>query len=186
MTGINFLKKGFRKVFTPLEHFMRKYKKNAEKSVKKRMFIKNARFRTGFTIVEIIVAVFIVGILAAITLPRFGGGDLLLKMQLRTAVHQFATDLRYARRLAVTNSQDYTFRFNADKTYDIIQDDTSIGGDFPKTIPADISISPTSGEVTFQRLGNADAYNSWSMTVADSGYDIEVIPATGIVITTRQ
>lgn len=101
------------------------------------------KYKKALTLTELILIVLLLGILAAVVLPRLGGRDFLLEMRLNTAARQIASDTRYARRLAITNAQNYTIVFYKNETYDILQGDfasgTSIGRDFPKQLPPGVT-----------------------------------------------
>ena len=139
--------------------------------------------KKAFTLVEIIITVLLVGILAAIVMPRLGGKDVLDQFRTRALAHEIAVDMGYARRLAITNSQDYEIKFNTGLgTYDITTGTPpkSIGVDFPKTIPSNISIS---GKKTFefQKLGNARAGGTLTVTCGTHTYNVTVDSVTGSV-----
>lgn len=146
--------------------------------------VKKANFLTGFTLVEIIITVLLVGILAATVLPRLGGMDIIDRLRARAITHEIAVDMGYARRLAVTHSQDYEIKFNTGTgTYDITTGPppkTSIGVDFPKTIPSNISISGKK-KFEFQKLGNAKAGGTLVVTCGTHTYNVTVDAVTGSV-----
>jgi prepilin-type N-terminal cleavage/methylation domain-containing protein len=113
--------------------------------------------RSGFTLVEALMVVFIMGILAAIALPRldlFGG-----KATYITA-RQLVSDIRYTRNLSVTTGRQYYLKLlpagGPYTSYDIYQRnspalDTIIN---TKEISNKVNCTSTLGELRFRYLGD--------------------------------
>lgn len=67
--------------------------------------------RRGFTLVELLTVVVLVGLLAALVAPSFGGA--LARVRTRAALDRFAADLYHARVLAVRSGRPVVVRFAA-------------------------------------------------------------------------
>jgi len=155
--------------------------RNGERPRRNFAFIKKVNFLTGFTLTEVILTILIVGILAAVSLPRLGGRDFFIQLKARTEAHQIAADIRYARQLAITYSKDCAIQFDFNnRTYDIILGGTSIDREFPKDVPPEITLSGTN-QFTFQRLGNATP-GSIMCSSGGNSYSIAVESITGAVV----
>ena len=63
----------------------------------------------GFTLIEVILVVFIIGIAAAVVVPTMSSGA---SMQLRAAANMVAADLEYAKSMAISRGQAYTVDFS--------------------------------------------------------------------------
>ena len=72
---------------------------------------KRKRARRGYTLVELLIVISLMGILAAILLPRFEPS---VHDQLQGAAQILAADLNYARNLAVTNDSRYRMTYKRD------------------------------------------------------------------------
>ncbi len=60
--------------------------------------------RSGFTIIEVILVVLIIGIAAAVVVPMASSAS---GMQLRAAVNMVAADIEYAKSMAISRGQPY-------------------------------------------------------------------------------
>jgi prepilin-type N-terminal cleavage/methylation domain-containing protein len=67
------------------------------------------RRRSGFSLVELLIVVSIMGILAAVALPSLNPG---IHEQLQAAARIVSGDLAYGRSLAVSNNSQYCFTFD--------------------------------------------------------------------------
>jgi len=117
--------------------------------------------KKSFTLVEVIFAITIMGILAAIVLPRFGKEGFVGSLALRTTTSQVASDIRYTRQLAITNPFNSTaghylisFNFTA-KEYKIYKDSISSQNQIGETkkISSGLTCSGTN-QFDFYSLGN--------------------------------
>lgn len=77
--------------------------------------IKN--YKTGFTLIEMLAVLFIIGIIFSITLPAFG--PMMRTLKLKTAAENLANVLESARQYAVTSGQycDVVFPITGDNAY---------------------------------------------------------------------
>lgn len=151
--------------------------------------------KKAFTLIEVILVITIVAILAAITLPRLGGRDFFMRLTLRTTAHQVASDIRYTRRLAITDAEKYIIKFwPARHEYGIYReavdypDNANLTGEI-KEIPLEISMYfSNKKKFTFERLGNAAVSGILNLKTGaneEYQYDIIVEPVTGSAITER-
>lgn len=85
---------------------------NMRKYEKKRLF-------KGFTLVEIIIVVVILGIAAALVIPSISNAA---DMQVRSAANRIAADLDYAKNLAITYQSAYSVVFDVSGESYKIQD----------------------------------------------------------------
>jgi len=139
--------------------------------------------KKAFTLIEIIITVLLVGILAAAVIPRLGGMDVIDRLRARAIAHEIAVDMGYARRLAITHSEDYAIQFDfALGTYDILTGVPlqSIGKDFPKAVPQRVTLSGTN-QFTFERLGNTTAGGTVQVSGSTQIFNITVDAVTGSV-----
>ncbi|MFW6124846.1 MAG: pilus assembly FimT family protein [Pirellulales bacterium] len=65
----------------------------------------------GFTLIEVLIVVAVIGILAVVVLPSTAPD---VNAQLRTAARMVATELAYARSLAVSNNSTYRVTFDTE------------------------------------------------------------------------
>ncbi|MBU0570665.1 MAG: prepilin-type N-terminal cleavage/methylation domain-containing protein [Candidatus Omnitrophica bacterium] len=138
----------------------------------------------GFTVIEVLLAVVIMAILAAVLLPRLNKADLYGKYLVYTTAHQIAADARLARRLAVTTGDRHRIRCYEDGGYDRykIERDSGAWQDAgaQKTIPEDITVKGDS-EVIFEPLGSATHNRTFQYEIGDHKYEIDVKKETGRV-----
>ena len=136
----------------------------------------------GVTLTEVIMIIGIIGMLAAMSIPRTGG-QALDKYTAYTATHRIITDIRYARRLAITTGKNHVVRFSPTggpyTEYKIFRTEgageTQVGE--PKQIPEQITCTGTE-EFTFQPLGNASSDGTVSLSAGSDQYDVNIITAT--------
>ena len=159
----------------------------------------------GFTLVELIVVMLVLGILAAVFIPRSGNDAIILSTQ----AEQFAADMRYVQSLAMTqgwsgvapSARRYRINFTA-TTYDFT-DASGVAVAHPSGTPGSIafaggvSISPfpapglPNNVVSFDGLGRpyTDASattllaSTATISLAGGGATraVEIFPETGMV-----
>ncbi len=144
---------------------------------------------TGFTLIELVMIVSIVGMLLYITIPRLKF-DTLARYKADTVARKIVTDLRRTRSLAISdaanNTQGYQLTLTGSSPYTgykITNLDTSATVD-TFTIDTDISVTSTSGSsVKFGPLGNVLSGSSTQISVVAQGrtFTITFISATGTV-----
>ena len=136
--------------------------------------------KKGYTLLEILFVVIVLAILAGIAIPRLGVG-LSTKMKVKTAAQRLVSDLRYTRRLAITNNQDYRLSVDSSENDYTIYDsgDTQVGA--TKNIDSDITISADK-DFIFESLGNASVSSDTDISLSSNGNqaDITVTTATGM------
>jgi len=144
------------------------------------------RQRNAFTLIEAILTVAVIGILAAVILPRFIKADFIRGSVLSVATSGVAADIRYTRRLAVTHSSHYLIKFDfALREYRIYQDSLSPDNQVGQTkkIPAEVFLAGTE-QFDFYSLGNAIFSGNGLNISTDEAhqYRITVEPPSGAVI----
>lgn len=139
--------------------------------------------RTGFTLVELILAVAVLAILVSIVIPRAGWGTM-GKIQAETAARQFSDYLKLARSLAIThassNSSGYKVVLSTSQpyTYSLINADTSDVIKGPVALPEGVA---RSGDRTYQftPLGTLSVSRELSVQFSKSG-DTTVVTVTAV------
>jgi len=153
--------------------------------------IKQPEFLTGFSVIEVLFVVVVMGILAAVVIPRLGRGLHFDRLTVYTITHQISADTRLARRMAITNGQQYRIRLQntgSNRFVYFIERNNSgtwvTAGAFPKTIPQGISVGvqPHFDYIAIFNIdGSADAEQQFTLTLNNYRYQIEVIKNTGRV-----
>ena len=141
----------------------------------------------SFTVVEAILTIVIMGILAMVVLPRFVKTGFIAGLTLRSTSSQIASDIRYTRRLAITNSSHYIIKFDfSQKEYKIYKDSISPENQIGETkkISPDITLTGTD-QFDFYSLGNCQLSpisDGLLLSLNTSQYKITAEPPTGAVI----
>lgn len=152
--------------------------------------VRDVRPESGFTLVELVVILVIVGILAVVVIPRFTGTT---AFDARGFHDRFTTDLRYARTVAVASQCPVTVTLS-----------TGSPGSYAATIPSGVNCGggatallgadgtpltaasaggvSLAGNASMQFNGNGTA-TAANFTVSGAGFSgsITVIPMTGYV-----
>ncbi|MDP8258571.1 MAG: prepilin-type N-terminal cleavage/methylation domain-containing protein [Candidatus Aadella gelida] len=136
----------------------------------------------GFSLIELLFTVVVIGILAAVVIPRVTSGDLYNKFLVYTTAHQVAADLRLTRRLAITNSDDYKLEFTGD-TYAIYKDNGGAWDKVSEDKTVDDSIARTGpASVTFSPTGASGVARTFKFNIGSVRYQAAVIRTTGSVV----
>jgi len=138
---------------------------------------------SGFSLIEIMLVIIIIGILASIAIPRLSSSD---NGVAYITARQIVADMRDTRSLAITSSKSHYIVFlpaggPSYTQYAIFRDETS--GDVQigetKAIPAQIACTLSNEQITFSYLGNASG-NEWvQLSTGTKDYRVNVIATTG-------
>jgi len=124
-------------------------------------------------------------LLAAVVLPRFIKGGFREGLSLRTTTSEIASNLRYARQLAITNSGHYIIKFNfVLKEYTIYINSVSAGNQIGETKKLSDSLTYAgTDQFDFYSLGNCVFLGAGiSLSFGTSQYQISVESPTGAVV----
>jgi prepilin-type N-terminal cleavage/methylation domain-containing protein len=143
--------------------------------------------RAAFSLVELVLVVVILGVMAVISLPRFGH-DALDRLATTTITREIASDMRLARSLAVakadTKPQGYAVRMTGGSPYSGYElvDLTAGTTVSTKTLEAGVSCTGDT-EFRFGPLGALSPGSGTTLRVAGQGrqYVLTLIAATGSV-----
>lgn len=146
------------------------------------------RLLSGFTLIELVVTLLLIGLLAAVAAPRFFSQQPFAE---RGFFEETLTAVRYAQKYAVasgctvrvvTTANSYAlFRAAALATCNTAPFATALANPvdptqaFANTAPANVVLTPS--DFTFAALGSASA----SVSIAVGGRSFQVIAATGLI-----
>ena len=140
----------------------------------------------GFTLVELIIVLFIIALVAAVALPAVGRG--VDALQLRAEVATFAAFLRYAREQAITTREAQEVTINADTRLLTLRAAGTEGARARRRLSPRISVraeSPTGLAITFSP-GGVSTGGSFRLVGPDGrAYRVSVNPLTGRVSNAR-
>ncbi|MCP4652266.1 MAG: prepilin-type N-terminal cleavage/methylation domain-containing protein [Candidatus Omnitrophica bacterium] len=140
---------------------------------------------SAFTLIEILLVIVLMAILAAVVIPRGGGGALFERFTVYTVAHQIASDMRYARRLAITTGVKHRVKFfkvNGSSDYNEyrIQIDGWSDVGVVKAISDDVVVSGDRS-VVFKITGESTNNRNFTYVLGSHEYDIAVKKQTGRV-----
>jgi prepilin-type N-terminal cleavage/methylation domain-containing protein len=147
------------------------------------------RKRSGFTLVELLIVIVLIGIFAAIAIPRFTTNQ----RTAYTMVRKIVSDLRYTRSLAISSGERYYLHFTnlvdgSYRQYDIykISSPSNIHIGDTRFIPANVRCTvitePADDKFTFNYLGECNNGNGTDRIELNDGIEttrVIVIDLTG-------
>jgi len=149
--------------------------------------------RSGFTLADMAIAVLIVGIMAAVTVPKFS--DSIQDVRIEAAARRVVADLEFARRHAEASSTNQAVNFNVvSNSYDLpgVKDIDHSWQDYVVRLsktgyPAELEsvsfgVAGTDSNVIFDIYGRPDYGGSILLRTGDESRTIIVNPATGKAI----
>jgi type IV pilus assembly protein PilA len=134
----------------------------------------------GMTMIEVIVVMMIIGILAAIVVPKLGPVTATSTASVDGAAYMVASDIRYAQEFAMANRVSKTVTFTSgSSTYTFSPTSTL---DPSGRLPERVTMNTTQ-TITFNSLGEPTTGGGTSVTVTGSGQTktISVVSYTGKV-----
>ncbi|MGA2915085.1 MAG: prepilin-type N-terminal cleavage/methylation domain-containing protein [Sedimentisphaerales bacterium] len=162
----------------------------------------NILFLTGFTLIEVIIVLMIIGIISAIAVPLYVSAA---SVQLKTAANIIACDLEYAKNLAMSTGRNYSVVFDVstesyrinDANGQVISHPVHIGANYIVNFANDNRLNKvnivsatfgTTSTVKFDYLGapfdgSGNPLNSGSVRLNAEGniLTVRVEPVTGYV-----
>jgi len=146
----------------------------------------NAKSKLSFTTVEVIFVLILISVWLAVALPRLGAGGLFGKTKLKSTAYNVASDIRYARTLAISNAVNSSIVFDcgSNHNYVIYKDGVQVGE--AKKIPEEVGCSGEN-QFIFTALGSATAGAiTFTLPSGQEQYKITVVAATGTAYVEKQ
>ncbi|MBL1320618.1 MAG: prepilin-type N-terminal cleavage/methylation domain-containing protein [Methylophaga sp.] len=140
----------------------------------------------GFTLIELILVIVLLGIVSAVALPRFIGSS---GFDERVLFDDTLNAVRYTQKVAIATGCNTRFSISAN-SYTVLRDDSCDSGNFSSGLTvnhpangessytgkqANVSLTATQTNTTFDALGRADNNN----TISVGFRRISIIAATG-------
>jgi prepilin-type N-terminal cleavage/methylation domain-containing protein len=144
----------------------------------------NSEFRIpnskGMTIIEVIAVMMMIGVLAAVAIPKLGLPTISSRTSVDGAAYMIASDIRYVQEFAMANRVSKSVNFTSGSS--IYTFSPSSGLDPSGKLPSGVTIS-NNYTITFNSLGEPTAGGDGSVTVTGGGQsrNISVVNYTGKV-----
>ena len=131
------------------------------------------RNRSGFTLIELLIIVVLMGIMAAIAIPRFSSNQ----RTAYTTVRRIVSDLRYTRSLAISSGNRYYLQFTDQVSgsytkYRIFDSsDVQLGEErkIPANVTCTVTTEPADNRFSFSYLGECNNGNGTDqITIIDN------------------